>query len=357
MARGLAALSVAIYHFGVGQVLANATGWSGLRLISVPGADYAVPLFFCISGFCIHSGGLANHGSRGFVRVFFIHRFFRIYPPWLVALAISALVFRLGGSWPEPELILAHLTVVNGFFNDYRLNPVLWSVSVECFLYLLYPLWLTAWVRFGSRAAYALAFSISVVSCCLTARLHPTVTGPAKWFFLNVWFGWMAGALLAEAVHRNGLASLNRRRFWLAGVLVVSAHIFCSAVNAYSGIGLYLRLPVIICTMTWPLAFFLVFGEQIELGAGRRRILFMWNFLAKVGIFSYSLYLFHVPFTYLRFPISRMLAGLPLLKGAIGLIWFPLILAASWCVYHWVERPAIALGRRLGRAASHDDSS
>jgi peptidoglycan/LPS O-acetylase OafA/YrhL len=42
--RGLAALSVFVYHYGVGQVLVKYTGFSALNWLAYPGALYGRPL-------------------------------------------------------------------------------------------------------------------------------------------------------------------------------------------------------------------------------------------------------------------------------------------------------------------------
>ena len=50
-----------------------------------------VAIFFVVSGFCIHLSYL--RGRPGDWRGFFVRRFFRIYPPYLVALAWFAFCF------------------------------------------------------------------------------------------------------------------------------------------------------------------------------------------------------------------------------------------------------------------------
>ena len=54
VARGVAAFSVFVYHYGLGKILAKYTQIPEFNYLSIPGAEYGVPLFFAISGFCIH---------------------------------------------------------------------------------------------------------------------------------------------------------------------------------------------------------------------------------------------------------------------------------------------------------------
>lgn len=345
--RGLAALSVATYHFGVGKVLSDLAGWHGLALIEWPGSHLAVPFFFVISGFCIHLGGLSRPQARGFTRRFLVGRLFRIYPPWLFAVLLSAAVFRLGGRWPSPRVLLSHLTLTNGFLDDYELNPVLWSVSVEFCLYLLYPAWLPFRRRFGCVAAGSVAFAASAASCLATAYWHPEVSGPAMWFFLNVWCGWIAGAMVAEVVHAERLDWLRRTSFWIAGGVGVSLHVLLIEEGAYTGPLAFFRLPISICFAVWPLSGLLLFGEFLPAAGGARILSIAWAWMARIGLFSYSLYLLHVPLESLRFPVNNALEGFKLLKGLLFLAWFFLVLAASWCSYRWLEIPSINAGRRL----------
>jgi peptidoglycan/LPS O-acetylase OafA/YrhL len=345
VARGLAALSVAVYHYGFGALLVRLSGWSGFTWIAWPGYTIAVPLFFVISGFCIHLNGVKLFGSPRFTSRFLVQRFFRIYPPWLVAIALSAAVFRMHGSWPSSKIILSHLTLTNGFFDNNDLNPVLWSVSVEFLLYLLYPLWLTTKMRFGLGAAVAAAFLTSAVSCLLTAHWHPQVSGPTQWFFLNVWCGWIAGAVLADTVLRRGLQCLRAPRLWLLGIALVAAHGFLIDHDCYAGPWTFFRLPITICLCFWLLSLLLLAGDWLSRRESGAVATFLWRPLAWVGLFSYSLYLLHMPLQQLRFPISNALGGAEVIKGIIFLVFFALILGVSWCSYQWIERPSARCGK------------
>src|SRR5690348_9263470 len=87
--RGLAALAVVVCHLSVSAYpdAPNVGGepwpWLGVLL----GFGYlGVPLFFVISGFCIHlpyARGLSAGGAAPDWRRFFARRFRRLYPPYL----------------------------------------------------------------------------------------------------------------------------------------------------------------------------------------------------------------------------------------------------------------------------------
>lgn len=346
VARGLAALSVAVYHHGFGHVLAEATGWRGFELMVWPGAQLAVPLFFVISGFCIHLGWLSRKPATHFTRGFFIQRFFRIYPPWLLAIAVSSSVLWLNGRPPDTRQVLRYLTLTNGFFDDYRLNAALWSVSVESLLYLLYPFWLAVRRGHGLRFAALLALGVSAASGAVTAQFFEQPTGPSMWFFLNVWCGWVAGAVLAELCHEHQGRVLHHAVWWIGGVAAVSLHVLLKYREAYSGPWAFAYLPVTIILCVWPLSLLIVAGETIATGRPPLLITQCWRLLKHIGVFSYSLYLLHVPLQSLRLFFNAHLTG-SLAKGLLFIGWFGFVLGVSWLCHRWVEEPSARLGRRI----------
>lgn len=346
VARGVAALSVAFFHQGYAPGLAKMTGITAFQWLDVPISRLAVPLFFVISGFCIHLGGLARQDEPRFTRTFFVQRFFRIYPPWVSAVILSALVLWLHGRSATGFELFTHLTLINGFFDDYRLNPVLWSVSVESLLYLLYPLWLAFRRRHGLVAAFFLGVGVSTISSAITFRFQPVPTGPSMWFFLNVWCGWLAGAVLAEWLHAPGMRLLQRPLWWIIGVLAAALHISCDYAGVYTGSASYVRLPVTIMLCAWLLALFVVAGEALAARPSDSWLRRGWRLLGGIGLFSYSLYLIHVPLQAFVFLILPHLTA-AWAKALLFAGWLGVVLAGSWLHYRWVEAPSIQWGRRV----------
>ena len=142
--RGFAALAVVACHLAVSAYdgAPNLGGapwpWLGLAL----GFGYlGVPLFFVISGFCIHlpqARALAAAGpalASPAWRRFFARRFWRLYPPYLaavgVALVLTSLVSSLSPvSWPgvAVQALLVH-TFHSATFDG--VNPVAWTLALE----------------------------------------------------------------------------------------------------------------------------------------------------------------------------------------------------------------------------------
>ena len=96
-----------------------------------------VPIFFVLSGFLIGyryfdpvnsvKDGLSNY---------FVNRFIRIVPIYLVITIINCIWFQL--DW---RTAILNLTLLHGFFPEYVFNPLphTWSLTVECTFYLLVP--------------------------------------------------------------------------------------------------------------------------------------------------------------------------------------------------------------------------
>ncbi len=103
MLRAVAILSVFLLHWFGQAYGTDHLNWNGLLRdpASAPSTSFiaffplsfgwmGVPLFFVISGFCIHASALKNNELR--VGRFFWRRFWRIYPPYLAALIFAIFI-------------------------------------------------------------------------------------------------------------------------------------------------------------------------------------------------------------------------------------------------------------------------
>ena len=123
-------------------------GWTG------------VDLFFVLSGFLI-SGQLFNTIAKGksiSIRDFFIKRFFRILPPFLVVLTLY-FCFPVLREWGHPSPIWRYLTFTLNFGLDLKKYGTFshdWSLCVEEQFYFILPLifWLTIYFKAGKTTVY-----------------------------------------------------------------------------------------------------------------------------------------------------------------------------------------------------------
>ncbi|HTQ98801.1 MAG TPA: acyltransferase, partial [Candidatus Acidoferrum sp.] len=128
--RGVAALMVVYAHYWkMAGIEAGLTGFS------YTGVD----LFFVLSGFVFAP---YFFGQPLQTAPFFIRRFFRIYPLYLVGVVLYWLLKQgwIEGSW---SLLAKHLLFLHTWQNyqiAYALNPAFWSLPPEVEFYLLLPL-------------------------------------------------------------------------------------------------------------------------------------------------------------------------------------------------------------------------
>jgi peptidoglycan/LPS O-acetylase OafA/YrhL len=161
--RGLAAFLVAITHFFTYHAMQPAI----FETVSVLGVE----LFFVLSGFvlagqilyCLESGNLKT------LKIFLIRRWMRTVPAYLVALLAVSLLFHKAFS---EDFFKYALYVQNLFYNslsdDYY--PVAWSLSIEEWFYVLFPLFLILFVRYTTFLTkqniwMAVAAFLAIVFC------------------------------------------------------------------------------------------------------------------------------------------------------------------------------------------------
>lgn len=168
--RGLAALLVVWSHLS-GFWLYSINENSGLqniweKFITGPfrllydGGDMAVIVFFLISGFII------THVSfRETKTVFAIKRIMRIFPPLIVAIFITYIVYRLASKF---NLYLpgihgqgmlhwvSSLFLLDGFYQKERVINVTWSLVVEMYFYIITWCFLTITKKNSLKSQWAM---------------------------------------------------------------------------------------------------------------------------------------------------------------------------------------------------------
>ena len=293
---------------------------------------HGVTLFLVISGFLIHWGFLKSGATFRFSE-FFNKRFWRIYPPYLVAVLVFSLSLGTGGTFS----LLTHLTLTHNFFDRTfsTINPSFWSLALEVQLYLLYPvlLLLRRWLGMGKATLAVGGLTLLVLALEVGLRLRIM----ALWLSpLNLWFVWVAGAYLGEQFF-CGKRIFTRSPAYLVGVFALLS--LSTVTIVYPLLGRVLFSLFFICVMDWYL------HRPVPAPTVVGRVLF--NVTARVGLYSYSIYLFHQPF--LAKAIGLLSFGQqrkPVLGLAVVLA-FALMFGIAHFTYHWLELPAIRWGKTL----------
>jgi peptidoglycan/LPS O-acetylase OafA/YrhL len=165
--RGIAVLSVFFFHGLKWYLPLGAWAESHVRQVAqvVSFGWLGVNLFFVLSGFLITGILLDTRTKKNYWSSFYIRRFLRIAPLYLVVLAI--LKFALNCTWAYVILCLFYLA---NFALEFRIpGPgygALWSLAVEEQFYLVWPYVVR---RLGLRALAALCVAGIVLSPVLRA--------------------------------------------------------------------------------------------------------------------------------------------------------------------------------------------
>jgi peptidoglycan/LPS O-acetylase OafA/YrhL len=350
--RGFAALLVAYFHcrqvtwIGMGAFhashasLANPGTIAAWLTLPVAWGSAGVPIFFVISGYCIHRSGaarlFANPDFRLDARQFWLRRVVRIYPVLLAALLLTFAADSISLTLQPvshkildigPRAFLVNLFSLQGVAGKtYGSNGALWTLSLEVQFYLLYPLVFALRRRFGLGAVIAGIAAINVISA-LTLERHELI------FFTSYWFSWILGAWIAEARLRgsNGVP-----------FAYVASALFAAAGCAAFHFGQYGAFQLWACAFACYLVKAL--GRPMKAGG------IVMPVFSKIGDFSYSLYLIHLPLF--------VLLGSLLYRSALQTsIWpsfgFTLaVLPVAFVFYRLFERPALNAAARLRRRAA-----
>lgn len=304
-----------------------------------------VVIFFAISGFVIaHSiKGERKEGSRRF----WIRRFFRLYPLFWLSVGIGGLVMSM---WFARHYDLgtfaANATMLPLFFGKEPILGLYWTLEVELIFYLLCWLLFLAggvrnlWVLFSAMIAGIVYFKLTMsYHWYSVAHIGSSILG----LNLAVMF-WGALYRLYYDDPQRPVRFLDRQipMRWLMALATA----------------ILLSVPgnVLIIGLRQSLSDWVRFGLGYLLGIGifllfnRIRLYNRW--IVRIGVVSYSIYLFH-PIVFNLFLVliqfSRgILAGRSLEIYLITNLIASLLLA--FLLYRYVEKPSIEIGHMLSRS-------
>lgn len=321
--RAVAAIMVFAFHYG-GPSWTWLTGWIGVHL------------FFVLSGFLITTLLLREEQRYGKVslRAFYLRRFFRIMPVYLLVLFLTWGLARLNGTADAVERLMAYyLLLLNDFMPADAPYLHSWTIGIEQKFYLFWPAIAFVLVTAAFRRRLAVTAGLIVL---LIAMIPPDIA----------WLGWpihyvaiLLGCLVAVVMHHpRGFAVFRplTHPVTATGVIVLFAAFHCAVqywpvrFGQEALIGTYAAAAAVLLPA-------LLSRSVLASGLGLRPLVF-------VGERSYSMYL-------IQSIAARAAIGLlPALKGrSTGLFLGAVVVAliAADVLYRWVELPMIELGRRL----------
>ena len=357
--RFMAAAQVVLFH-SMGPRLDRMP--SGVA--NVLGAGYTgVSLFFVLSGFVLAYNYLTpGHDRLAQPRLFLAARVARVFPVYLVGvmLALPGLALRLLRTHAPAEaflvgspVVLSALTLTQSWIPGYacQVNCPGWSLSVEAFFYLAFPL-LAIILTSRSKAAlvpvmvgcWALSLSIGLTYLTLDPDRLGATTPLSTGFWLDV-MKYNPLVRLPEFILGMGLGLLFLRnpdilgrRSHLVSVGVVGIIV---AVLAASG-----RVPYPIMNNGLLLGPFAILILALAAGKGVVAAFLASPPLLLLGEASYALYILHVPLHSLLRRLAPSTGVLAPESTAFLVVYLIVSGLVALLVLKWLEEPARQLLRR-----------
>lgn len=344
--RGIAIALVIFYH-----------AFANLAATPQPGAPLAwagksawvgVDLFFVLSGYLITGILLQTRDRPGYFRIFYMRRFFRIFPLYYSYLLFLFLVARFHVKWQAIHLSWHFFYLSNlgmAFHDAGGLVSHLWSLSVEEQFYLVWPALILLVPRRHTIA------TIAVLFCVLAAtRQYFGLVSANNYVVYGIlhFDGLLLGSALAVWIRSspNPPQAVRAARAALAVMLISGGILFAEMLHnhgliwwSWHGVQ-YLNYSLIAAAGTAFVAMTLYSGAKSPINQALKS-----RPLVALGKYSYAIYLVQIPLDaeFRNFHLSP--------SGVTGAILYTILLGgasflcalATWTL---LERPCLALKER-----------
>jgi peptidoglycan/LPS O-acetylase OafA/YrhL len=352
--RGLAVLTVVVYHYGGGAQSPNRV----LHAIGVllQGGWCGVTLFFVLSGFLISGILWDGKGKAGWWRRFYWRRTLRIFPLYYAALIlvfISGLVAGLrGGNLAHVGVLALYLQNIPSLVSRWPMDAFplptfhFWSLAVEEQFYLLWPFLLVrARTLHQARMLCSSVFLLSALFRFATwaflvngLSYSPTLPSHAGDLAL--------GALLAMS-YRDPVLWQRVARLAPITLLLGAAGFFATALVAHSfrpdTVPMYLYgMPSITIVFASLLA--------LSLGEGLTARIFSVAWLRWLGGISYGVYVYHILLAPLYRFVTSAIAPHASRNEGLGLLFLVAVamtLLVAQLSFRFFEQPILRLKDRF----------
>jgi len=347
--------------FFIGSGIVSYGGW---RAVVSSCAVFAIEWLFVLSGFLIGSMMIRSFETRGrwwpSARDFWLRRWFRTVPNYYLFLAINAAlawwgigegrfswsfaVFSQNLAWPETKPL---------FFAE------AWSLALDEWFYFLMPL-LLGLVALAARLQRQKVFWIVALTLILAPTMLRCMAVPPAHFFewdehirrVTIMHldatGWGVLAAILSRWHpgwwqsRQGLKALAGLLLMLMAVAAMFYLMFLDW-RGFAG-GRFNDLALI----TAPTAGVVLILPWLSTRSPQGRIA-RW-LSARIGDYSYSIYLCHYPLIFIFLHTIKWLDwDMALVVWPVVLTWLTLVLLVSAAVFHSFEKPVADLRERFTR--------
>jgi peptidoglycan/LPS O-acetylase OafA/YrhL len=343
--RGFLALGVFFHHYMLAYFYHLTGKWQ------VPPSVFytflgegGVALFFMVTGFLFWHKLLSKEGRLDWTQLY-VSRLFRLVPLyWCVVAVLLVVVAGVGGFTLNVPLSALFLQItswllfeggrdVNAFEDTFRIVAgVTWTLRYEWFFYFSLPL-----LALAIRASHKVRGLLWLLPLGILALLSQVKAIPYLGISTSYFVYFIVGALAAALYTRQHYRTLAAKpvfSFLALLALILAANVLP-------------QLHVLVKAALLG-AFFI----PIALGNSLFGLL-KHPALLLLGEASYSLYLLHGLLIYiafdLMFPGFMTARAHPLaIWGSMGLLGMVLVVV-SWATFCYLEKPGIALGRKLSQ--------
>ena len=313
-------------------------------------ADFAasgVLLFFVVSAFTLTASWRRRDDG---LMAFYIRRLFRIAPAfWLAAAFYLAFPWWARSYWAPNGVTGSTVALTFLFLNGWSpemFNTVVpggWSIATEWGFYVVFPLLATILRTAGTAVAACLLAAVLAIATTpwvfeILKAIYPQTPAELLARFQTMWLPGTLYAFLAGMAAWSATTA-GRAPKVLAEVEVAAALLLTLA--------LPFAQPALPLADIGPTVAFALLIHGLASGGGAYLVN---RLVARVGVVSFSIYLWH-------FEIVMLLRGVVTPQhgwhGADFALWFAVVLAASYAVaevsYRLIERPFMDLGASLAR--------
>ncbi len=386
--KGVSVLMVILFHvfFAVFFLFKKSPEKLAAFVESIPdwinivlGADKAVDIFFMLSSFLLTYGLLKIYSKRQNIDFgrFFLHRFFRIYPLFVVAL----LLYGLG----DLNKLLTEgwysLLFIENIYSK-GIIPVQWSLSIEVQFYLILPflvvflakrkqpiVWLSLMIVGSLLTRFAVAYQTPDIYQTqwyqFIQKVDPAVYMNAMYYVIETRISpLLLGVLWAFVLWQKpnielSLSLIQKTFIWIFGLGIIYLSMKFPVYNPtstyYTDFSAGLNLAAItlhrFVFSATILALVLLFYFDTHSKNNRLTCWKGWRLLSEV---AYPMYFFHFPFVAIAWAIVLGTID-PKLVDHVQMSLIPLVflLAVLMTLYlslwlnYWVEARFIKMGKRL----------
>ncbi len=296
--RFIAALTVVFFHYG-----------SNIEPINIPpfnlifqAGPIAVSYFYALSGFIMAIAYYRSEASNNFNKwKYWLARFARIYPVYFLALLLIFVAnFKTMDDATTP--LLLNIFMLQAWIPNYplTLNSPGWSLSVETFFYLCFPLLLLLIHNKGLKALALLGITLWAVTQILHTYL---LNSPA----------YIPQGKLHDFIYYNPIMHINTFVIGLFAGIYFKKKISRQRESPYNAVFLAITLTIICLLLIIRPNFKLWFGFDVDYTNGLIAPLFLvsivllareqgviaklftFSWLVLLGEASYSLYILQRP--------------------------------------------------------------